>query len=67
MLLRRCWELTSNDDLRSELIAYNIDDCRAAAVVAEALIYICGNNEPREEAGDSKRRDFGGQLSTDLR
>jgi predicted RecB family nuclease len=42
-LLRRCWELTSDDRLRRELIAYNIEDCRAAAVLAEALAHICGN------------------------
>jgi predicted RecB family nuclease len=45
MLLRRCWELTSDDGLRRELIAYNIEDCRAAAVVAEALAHICDNTE----------------------
>jgi uncharacterized protein (UPF0212 family) len=45
MLLRRCWELTFDDGLRRELIAYNIEDCRAAAVVAEALVRICGNHE----------------------
>ncbi len=45
ILLRQCWELTSDDGLRRELIAYNIEDCRAAAVVAEALAHICGNSE----------------------
>ncbi len=43
IILRRCWELTSDDGLRRKLIAYNIEDCRAAAVVAEALAHICGN------------------------
>ncbi len=45
MLSRRCWELTYDDGLRRELIAYNIEDCRAAAVVTEALIHICGNSQ----------------------
>jgi hypothetical protein len=45
MLLRRCWELTSDDGLRRELITYNVEDCRAAAVLAEALIQICGDAE----------------------
>ena len=49
MLLRRCWELTSDDALRRELITYNIEDCRAAAVVAEALARICGNGEAGSE------------------
>ena len=43
MLSRRCWELTSDDALRRELITYNVEDCRAAALVAEALDRICGN------------------------
>ena len=37
VLLRRCWELTSEDALRRELIAYNIEDCRAAELVADAI------------------------------
>jgi hypothetical protein len=45
MLSRRCWELTHDDGLRRELIAYNIDDCRAAAAVTEALTHICGNSQ----------------------
>jgi predicted RecB family nuclease len=45
MLSRRCWELTYDDGLRRELIAYNIEDCRAAAVVTEALTLICSNNQ----------------------
>ena len=44
-LLRRCWELTSDDDLRRKLIAYNIEDCRAAAVIADAVAIICGNSD----------------------
>ncbi|MER9129023.1 TM0106 family RecB-like putative nuclease [Mesorhizobium sp. M0768] len=45
MLIRRCWELTSDESLRRELIAYNIEDCRAAELVAEALARICGTSE----------------------
>ncbi len=45
ILLRRCWELTFDDGLRRELIMYNIDDCRAAAVVSEAIALICSNGE----------------------
>ena len=45
MLLRRCWELTHDAELRRELIAYNIEDCRAAAVVTKALTHICGNSQ----------------------
>jgi predicted RecB family nuclease len=45
MLWRRCWELTSDDDLRRNLITYNIQDCRAAVLVADALTRICANGE----------------------
>jgi predicted RecB family nuclease len=45
VLLRRCWELTSDDDLRRRLITYNIEDCRAAAVVTQALTRICANGK----------------------
>jgi len=43
MLFRRCWELTSNNDLRRELITYNVEDCRAADMITKALIHICSN------------------------
>jgi predicted RecB family nuclease len=42
-LLRRAWELGTDDGLKRELIGYNMDDCRAAARVADALGRICGN------------------------
>jgi hypothetical protein len=54
MLLRRCWEVTFDDTLKRELIAYNIEDCRAAAVVAEAIARICGTNK----ADSGKRLDL---------
>jgi predicted RecB family nuclease len=41
--LRRAWELSADDRLKHELIGYNMDDCRAAAKVAEAVGCICGN------------------------
>jgi predicted RecB family nuclease len=40
-LLRRAWELGSNDGLKRELIIYNMDDCRAAAIMADAIMRIC--------------------------
>jgi predicted RecB family nuclease len=35
--LRRHWEFSPNDQLRRELIAYNIEDCRATELVADAI------------------------------
>jgi Transposase IS66 family/RNase_H superfamily len=43
VLLRRCWELTSKDQLREELIAYNMEDCRAMELVADAIKRICSD------------------------
>jgi predicted RecB family nuclease len=45
LLWRRCWELTSDDGMRRQLIAYNIEDCRAVALVAAALARICSHNK----------------------
>jgi transposase len=41
-LLRRAWELGADKGFKRELIGYNMDDCRAAATVADALVRICG-------------------------
>ncbi len=41
-LLRRAWELGGDDGFKRELIGYNMDDCRAAATVADALMRLCG-------------------------
>ena len=41
--LRRAWELGADDGLKRELIGYNMDDCRAAAKVADGLMRICGS------------------------
>jgi predicted RecB family nuclease len=40
-LLRRAWELRADDELKCELVGYNMDDCRAAATIADALVRIC--------------------------
>jgi RNase_H superfamily len=53
-LLRRCWELTSKNQLREKLIAYNMEDCRAAELVADAIKRICGD----------QARDGGTKLET---
>jgi hypothetical protein len=42
-LLRRAWELGADDELKRELIRYNMDDCRAAVVVANAIMRIFGD------------------------
>ena len=48
-LLRRAWELGVDDRLKSGLIGYNMDDCRATAMVAHALVRVC-NGEPGFDA-----------------
>ena len=49
-LLRRCWELTSDEQTRRELIAYNADDCHAAEVVAKAISGFCDNKKQSSPA-----------------
>lgn len=42
LLLRHAWEFGGGDEeTKRQLIAYNIEDCRAAEAVAEALVRIC--------------------------
>ena len=47
MLLRRAWELSYDEGLREELIRYNIEDCRAAGLVTEAIRSLCGDGPTR--------------------
>ncbi len=51
-LLRRAWELNADDNFRRELIGYNMDDCRAAASLADALVRICIGGAAGLEAVD---------------
>jgi predicted RecB family nuclease len=39
--LRRAWELNADDNLKRELISYNMGDCHAAEIVAGAITRIC--------------------------
>ena len=43
-LARRAWELTGDDRYRQLLVDYNMEDCRAAEVVANALVGICNSH-----------------------
>jgi transposase len=51
-LLRRVWELSGDDGFKRELISYNMDDCRAAATVADALARICAGGTSDLDAVD---------------
>lgn len=48
VLLRKTWEFSAQGDIKNLLIAYNMDDCRATALVADALVQICagGSSAP---------------------
>lgn len=59
--LRRAWELGADDGLKRELIGYNMDDCRAAAKVAEALVRICGSGASGLNAVDVGSLEVGFQ------
>lgn len=43
-VLRRAWELNADEGLKRELIIYNMDDCGAATIVADAIARICGDS-----------------------
>jgi predicted RecB family nuclease len=58
-LLRRAWELAADDGLKCELIDYNIEDCRAAATVADALLRICGGGASTLDAVDVSSLEVG--------
>ncbi len=60
-LLRRAWELGADDGLKRELIGYNMDDCRAAATVADALVRICGGGASGLDAVDVGSLEVGFQ------
>jgi len=56
----RCqWELSSDPILKDRLIAYNMDDCRAAATVADALVRICGGSDSGLDAVDIASLEVG--------
>ena len=51
LLMRRCWELVGDQEMKRNLITYNLEDCRAAEAVAEALVRICEGGEADGSSG----------------
>jgi RNase_H superfamily len=49
ILLRRCWELTRDHRLQRQLVAYNIEDCRAAELVTGAIKRIFSNSDDNNQ------------------
>ena len=60
-LLRRAWELGADDELKRKLIGYNMDDCRAASTVADALERICAGGVSDGDAVDVASLEVGFQ------
>jgi len=60
-LLRRAWELGADDKLKHELIGYNMEDCRATATVADALLRVCGGGASDCDAVDVGSLEVGFQ------
>ncbi|UPT88429.1 TM0106 family RecB-like putative nuclease [Bradyrhizobium barranii subsp. apii] len=48
LLLRRLWELSRESRLQRQLVGYNIEDCRAVEIVADAIGLICGNDDQHD-------------------
>jgi len=60
-ILRQAWELGADDGFKRELIGYNMDDCRAATTVSDALACICGGGASGLDAVDVDSLDVGFQ------
>ena len=64
-LLRKVWELSPKEESKDLLICYNMDDCKAAAVVAETLVHLCKGKQSELNSVDvgslevSFQRTFG--------
>jgi len=61
LLLRKAWELGAEDGFKRELVGYNMDDCRAAATVADALARICDGGASGLSTVDVSSLDVGFQ------
>jgi predicted RecB family nuclease len=61
VLLRKSWELSASGDIKKLLLAYNMDDCRAAAVVSDALTRICAGDLSAPELVDVGSLEVGFQ------
>jgi predicted RecB family nuclease len=48
ILLRRCWELNRKRRLQHQLVAYNVEDCRAVELLANAICRICSNDDQND-------------------
>ena len=60
-LLRRAWELDADDEIKRELLGYNIADCRAAVIVADAIYRICGGGASSLNAVNTSSLEVGFQ------
>ena len=61
VMLRKAWELSVTGDFKNQLITYNMDDCRAAGVVAAALVQICAGSSSAPDSVNVKSLEVGFQ------
>ncbi len=61
ILLRKTWELSARSDVKILLMDYNMDDCRAAAVVSDVLTRICAGGPSAPDSIDVKSLEVGFQ------
>ena len=61
VMLRKAWELSVTGDFKHQLITYNMDDCRAVGVVAEALVQICAGSSSAPDSVNVKSLEVGFQ------
>ena len=60
-LLRRAWELGADNHFKLDLIGYNMDDCRAAASVTNALLRINSDSKSNLNEVDVSSLEIGFQ------
>lgn len=61
VLLRKTWELSPRGAIRDTLVTYNMDDCRAASLIADALVRIAAGGPSAPDSVDIGTLEVGFQ------
>jgi predicted RecB family nuclease len=61
ILMRKLWELSAKTDVKDLLVTYNMDDCRATALIANALLQICTGGSTKPDLVDVGSLEVGFQ------
>jgi predicted RecB family nuclease len=50
IILRRYWEITRDEELKRQLVTYNMEDCRAVELLTDTIKRICDNSEDNDHS-----------------